>query len=170
MGNFGFLLLSSSAANYLPMWLVLILGSSLGLIGYRVKCLFFICRVSNLSYGAIFFPAMLTGNSICWINTVCYLVIIRNFPLAIGLTVAPVVRVIDAVKTKKAKVAFILIIIITTVTDAFTIMSSMGLASSLLSPFTGAVGMGSMADYGVICGTIWHQVIEYNISSSYGAY
>ncbi|MBA0719946.1 hypothetical protein Golax_007591 [Gossypium laxum] len=181
--------LSGSAANYLPMWLVLILGSSLGLIGYGVQYLFLIGRVSNLSYGAIFFLVMLAGNSICWINTVCYLVIIRNFPLdnqlAIGLTgsyqglsakiytdivdvvypcsnveraraylflssvlpltvsviVAPVVRVINTVKTKREEVAFILILIITTVTGAFAIMGSMGSASSLLSPFTGVVVM-----------------------------
>ncbi|MBA0877602.1 hypothetical protein Goshw_007294 [Gossypium schwendimanii] len=82
--------LSGIAANYLPMWLVLILGSSLGLVGYGVQYLFLIGRVSNLPYGAIFFLAMLAGNSICWINTVCYLVAIRNFPLdgqlVIGLT------------------------------------------------------------------------------------
>ncbi|KAE8700800.1 Major facilitator superfamily protein [Hibiscus syriacus] len=82
--------LSGIAANYLPMWLVLIIGSALGLIGYGVQYLFVIGRVSNLSYGAIFFLTVLAGNSICWINTVCYIVTIRNFPLdrqlAIGLT------------------------------------------------------------------------------------
>ncbi|KAE8656880.1 Major facilitator superfamily protein [Hibiscus syriacus] len=82
--------ISGIAANYLPMWLVLILGSALGLIGYGVQYLFLIGRVSNLSYGAIFFLTVLEGNSICWINTVCYIVTIKNFPLdrqlAIGLT------------------------------------------------------------------------------------
>ncbi|KAJ1412241.1 Nodulin-like [Sesbania bispinosa] len=55
---------SGIAAVYLPLWLVLMIGSTLGLIGY--------------------------GNSICWINTVCYVVTIRNFSsdrqVAVGLT------------------------------------------------------------------------------------
>ncbi|GMI92016.1 hypothetical protein like AT2G30300 [Hibiscus trionum] len=82
--------ISGIAANHLPMWLVLILGSALGLIGYGVQYLFLTGHVSNLSYGAIFFLTVLAGNSICWINTVCYIVTIKNFPLdrqlAIGLT------------------------------------------------------------------------------------
>lgn len=82
--------LSGFAAKYLPIWLVLIIGSALGLIGYGVQYLFLIGHISNLSYELIFFLTILAGNSICWINTVCYLVTIRNFPmdrqLAIGLT------------------------------------------------------------------------------------
>ncbi|XWS71920.1 hypothetical protein CRYUN_Cryun03dG0179900 [Craigia yunnanensis] len=82
--------LSGIAAEYLPIWLVLIIGSALGLIGYGVQYLFLIGRISNLSYGLIFFHTILAGNSICWINTVCYIVTIRNFPLerqlATGLT------------------------------------------------------------------------------------
>ncbi|KAK6234550.1 Nodulin-like - like 10 [Theobroma cacao] len=82
--------LSGIAAKYLPIWLVLILGSAVGLIGYGLQYLFLIGRISNLPYGLIFFLTILAGNSICWINTVSYLVIIRNFPLdrqlAIGLT------------------------------------------------------------------------------------
>ncbi|OMP02360.1 Nodulin-like protein [Corchorus olitorius] len=82
--------LSGIAADYLPLWLVLIFGSSLGLIGYGIQYLFLIGYISNLSYGLIFFLTILAGNSICWINTVCYLVTIKNFPqdrqLAIGLT------------------------------------------------------------------------------------
>ncbi|KAK8581404.1 hypothetical protein V6N13_144430 [Hibiscus sabdariffa] len=184
--------LSGIAANYLPMWLVLILGSALGLIGYGVQYLFLIGRVSNLSYGAIFFLTVLAGNSICWINTVCYIVTIRNFPLdrqlAIGLTgsylglsakiytdivdavfpysameraraylilssvlpftvsvvSAPVVRVINAIKTDRAKAEFILILVITTATGAFAVVGSLGSSSSRLPPLTSAVGMAAL--------------------------
>ncbi|XVF05829.1 hypothetical protein REPUB_Repub05bG0206900 [Reevesia pubescens] len=180
--------LSGIAAKYLPLWLVLIVGSALGLIGYGVQYLFLIGRISNLSYGLIFFLTILAGNSICWINTVCYIVTIRNFPLerqlAIGLTgsylglsakiytnivdvvfpfspvkraraylffssvlpftvsviAAPVVRVINVGKAKRAKAAFVLILVITTATGVFAVMSSLA-ASSWLSPFTSAVGM-----------------------------
>ncbi|XP_022732242.1 protein NUCLEAR FUSION DEFECTIVE 4 [Durio zibethinus] len=181
--------LSGFAAKYLPIWLVLILGSALGLIGYGVPYLFLIGRISNLSYRLVFFLTILAGNSICWINTVCYLVTIRNFPLdrqlAIGLTgsylglsakiytvivnvvfasspdnraraylflssvlpftisviSAPVVRVINVGKSKRAKAAFISILVITTATGVFAVMGSLGSASSWLSPFTSAVGM-----------------------------
>ncbi|MFQ6638912.1 hypothetical protein Gotur_015781, partial [Gossypium turneri] len=70
-----------------------------------------------------------------------YLFLSSVLPLTVSVIVAPVVRVINTVKTKREEVAFILILIITTVTGAFAIMGSMGSASSLLSPFTGAVGM-----------------------------
>ncbi|GMI81899.1 hypothetical protein like AT2G30300 [Hibiscus trionum] len=184
--------LSGIAANCLPMWLVLILGSALGLIGYGLQYLFLIGRVSNLSYGAIFFLTVLAGNSICWINTVCYIVTIRNFPLdrqlAIGLTgsylglsakiytdivdvvfpysameraraylilssvlpftvsvvSAPVIRVINAIKTDRPKAAFIVILVITTATGVFAVVGSLGSASSNLSPLTSAVGMAAL--------------------------
>ncbi|KAK8551035.1 hypothetical protein V6N13_119528 [Hibiscus sabdariffa] len=184
--------ISGIAANHLPMWLVLILGSALGLIGYGVQYLFLTGHVSNLSYGAIFFLTVLAGNSICWINTVCYIVTIKNFPLdrqlAIGLTgsylglsakiytdivdvvfpysamerakaylilssvlpfavstvSAPVVKVINVVKTNRAKAAFILILVITTATGAFAVLGSLGSASRSLSPLTSAAGMAAL--------------------------
>ncbi|XP_040993786.1 protein NUCLEAR FUSION DEFECTIVE 4-like [Juglans microcarpa x Juglans regia] len=81
--------LSGIAVVYLPLWLVLIIGSSLGLLGYGLQYLFLSNQIS-LSYGHIFVLTVVAGNSICWINTVCYVVAIRNFPsdhqLAVGLT------------------------------------------------------------------------------------
>ncbi|GKV09617.1 hypothetical protein SLEP1_g21089 [Rubroshorea leprosula] len=81
---------SGIAAVYLPLWLVLLIGSTLGLVGYGLQYLFLINSISNLSYAHIFFLNILAGNSICWINTVSYLVSIRNFPLerqvAVGVT------------------------------------------------------------------------------------
>jgi len=85
---FGFL--SGMAALYLPLWLVLLIGSTLGFVGYGLQYLFITHQISSLSYAHIFLLAVLSGNSICWINTVCYVVIIQNFPsdrqVSVGLT------------------------------------------------------------------------------------
>ncbi|CAK8566029.1 unnamed protein product [Lathyrus sativus] len=81
---------SGLAAIYLPLWLVLIIGSFLGLIGYGVQYLFITNQISYLSYWHVFFLTFLAGNSICWINTVSYVVAMRNFlsnrHVAVGLT------------------------------------------------------------------------------------
>jgi hypothetical protein len=85
---FGFL--SGMAALYLPLWLVLLIGSTLGFVGYGLQYLFITHQISSLSYVHIFLLTVLAGNSICWINTVCYVVIIQNFPsdrqVSVGLT------------------------------------------------------------------------------------
>ncbi|GJU17068.1 protein nuclear fusion defective 4 [Tanacetum coccineum] len=86
---FGFV--SGIAAVYLPLWLVLLIGSALGFIGYGVQYLFLVTnKVSSLPYGLVFLLTVLAGNSICWINTVCYVIAIQNFPfdrqLAVGLS------------------------------------------------------------------------------------
>ncbi|XP_009604567.1 protein NUCLEAR FUSION DEFECTIVE 4-like [Nicotiana tabacum] len=81
---------SGIAATYLPLWLVLLIGSTLGLIGYGVQYLFLANHINSLSYWHVFSLTFLAGNSICWINTVCYIVAIQNFPLdrqvAVGLS------------------------------------------------------------------------------------
>ncbi|KAM5548483.1 protein NUCLEAR FUSION DEFECTIVE 4-like [Rosa sericea] len=81
---------SGIAAIYLPLWLVLMIGSLLGLFGYGVQFLFITNQISSPAYWQIFLLTMLAGNSVCWINTVCYVVCIRNFPfhqqVAVGLT------------------------------------------------------------------------------------
>jgi hypothetical protein len=81
---------SGVAAVYLPLWLVLLIGSSLGLLGYGLQYLFVTNQISFLSYGHIFILTVIAGNSICWINTVSYVVAIRNFPsnrqVVVGLT------------------------------------------------------------------------------------
>nr|GMD12335.1 protein NUCLEAR FUSION DEFECTIVE 4 [Ipomoea batatas] len=81
---------SGIAALYLPLWLVLLLGSSLGFVGYGVQYLFLVGKLASLSYWHVFVLTALAGNSICWINTVCYIVAIRNFPsdrqVAVGIS------------------------------------------------------------------------------------
>ncbi|KAL2317401.1 hypothetical protein Fmac_031277 [Flemingia macrophylla] len=85
---FGFF--SGIATVYLPIWLVLMIGSTLGLVGYGVQYLFTTNQISSLSYWHVFLLTVLAGNSICWFNTVCYVITIRNFSshrqVAVGLT------------------------------------------------------------------------------------
>ncbi|KAI7753437.1 hypothetical protein M8C21_007432 [Ambrosia artemisiifolia] len=86
---FGFV--SGIAAVYLPLWIVLLIGSALGFVGYGVQYLFLITnKASSLSYTFVFLLTVLAGNSICWLNTVCYVIAIQNFPfdrqLAVGLS------------------------------------------------------------------------------------
>ncbi|KAL3530955.1 hypothetical protein ACH5RR_010277 [Cinchona calisaya] len=72
---------SGIAAAYLPLWLVLMIGATLGFIGYGVQYLFLTGQIPSLSYWHIFLLTSLAGNSICWINTVSNIIAIQNFPL-----------------------------------------------------------------------------------------
>ncbi|KAI3742574.1 hypothetical protein L1987_60261 [Smallanthus sonchifolius] len=86
---FGFV--SGVVAVYFPLWLVLVIGSALGFIGYGAQYLFLVTnKLSSLPYTIVFLLTVLAGNSICWINTVCYVIVIQNFPfdrqLAVGLS------------------------------------------------------------------------------------
>jgi hypothetical protein len=80
-------LLSGVAAACLPLWVVLLFGSFLGFIGYGLQYLFL---TNHRLYAQIFVFNVIAGNSTCWINTVCYGVIIRNFPshpqIPVGIT------------------------------------------------------------------------------------
>lgn len=71
--------LSGIALQYLPLWLVLLMGATLGLIGYGFQFLFLMNKIGSMPYWAMFLLCALAGNSICWINTVCYVVTIQNF-------------------------------------------------------------------------------------------
>ncbi|KAL7081941.1 hypothetical protein ACP275_14G069800 [Erythranthe tilingii] len=83
--------ISGLAGAHLPLWLVLLIGSFLGLFGYGLQYLFLTNQIiTSLSYWQVFALTVLAGNSVCWINTVCYIIAIRNFPLdrqiAVGLS------------------------------------------------------------------------------------
>ncbi|KAK4419855.1 protein NUCLEAR FUSION defective [Sesamum alatum] len=115
--------ISGIAAAHFPLWLVLLIGSILGLVGYGIQFLFLANRVSSLSYWHIFLLTVLAGNSICWINTVCYIIAIRNFPLDrqiavslstsyVGLSAKLYTNIVDVVAppsaTARAKVFLLL--------------------------------------------------------------
>ncbi|KAL2333046.1 hypothetical protein Fmac_014259 [Flemingia macrophylla] len=110
--------ISGLASIYLPLWFVLMIGSTLGLIGYGVQYLFITNIISSLSYWHVFLLTFLAGNSICWINTVCYLVTIRNFlsdrQLAVGITTSYqglsakiYANIVDAVSPHKKAMTFL---------------------------------------------------------------
>ena len=68
---------SGVAALYVPLWLVAFVGASFGLVGYGVQYLFL--DSAGLRFWHLFLLTALAGNGICWINTVCYLLCIKNF-------------------------------------------------------------------------------------------
>ncbi|KAK1372433.1 Nodulin-like domain-containing protein [Heracleum sosnowskyi] len=82
---------SGLALMYLPLWLVLFLSAFMGFFGYGLQWLV-ITNVISLPYFAVFMLCLLAGCSICWFNTVCFVLCIKNFPtnrpLAISLTVS----------------------------------------------------------------------------------
>lgn len=71
---------SGVTAYHLPLWLVLMIGATIGLVGYGIQFLFLANKIASLAYWQAFFLSMLAGNSVCWINTVCYIAAIRKFP------------------------------------------------------------------------------------------
>ncbi|KAL3729633.1 hypothetical protein ACJRO7_026721 [Eucalyptus globulus] len=66
---------------HLPLWVILLVGVLLGLVGNGIQYLFVASKAASVSYPGMFLLAFLAGNSIRWINTVCYVVAINNFPL-----------------------------------------------------------------------------------------
>ncbi|XP_042381759.1 protein NUCLEAR FUSION DEFECTIVE 4-like isoform X1 [Zingiber officinale] len=80
---------SGLAAIYLPPWSVAATGAALGLLGYGLQ--FLLLDHPKFSYAHIFALTAVAGNGICWINTACYLVCIKNFAadsrrVAVGLS------------------------------------------------------------------------------------
>lgn len=81
---------SGLAATYLHLRFVLLIGAAFSFIGYGVQYLFLANKISHLAYWQVFLLTSLAGNGICWINTVCYLICIRNFffetSVAVGIS------------------------------------------------------------------------------------
>ncbi|KAH0974684.1 hypothetical protein GBA52_016583 [Prunus armeniaca] len=82
---------SGLALMYFPLWVVLFVAAFMGFIGYGIQWLV-IRQIISLPYFLMFLLCLLAGCSICWFNTVCFVLCIRNFPanqpLAISLTVS----------------------------------------------------------------------------------
>lgn len=74
------------AALILPLPAVLAGGSALGLVGYGLQYLSVAGHAPPLPYWQVFALTAVAGNSICWINTVCYAVAIGNFPVGLRQT------------------------------------------------------------------------------------
>ncbi|KAF5455457.1 hypothetical protein F2P56_025030 [Juglans regia] len=73
---FGFL--PGLLADRLPLWLMLLIGSILGFVGYGLS--FLLLKLHIYMYWVFFLSILFASLGISWINTVCNVVIIRNFP------------------------------------------------------------------------------------------
>ncbi|XP_024032308.1 protein NUCLEAR FUSION DEFECTIVE 4 isoform X2 [Morus notabilis] len=82
---------SGLALMYFPLYVVLFMAAFMGFLGYGIQWLV-ITQLISLPYFLVFLLCLLAGCSICWFNTVCFVLCIRNFPsnqpLAISLTVS----------------------------------------------------------------------------------
>ncbi|KAK9276218.1 hypothetical protein L1049_005749 [Liquidambar formosana] len=82
---------SGLALMYFPLSVVMFMAAAMGLLGYGLQWLV-IRNIIFLPYFLVFLLCLLAGCSICWFNTVCFVLCIRNFPanrpLAISLTVS----------------------------------------------------------------------------------
>ncbi|EOA16319.1 hypothetical protein CARUB_v10004470mg [Capsella rubella] len=82
---------SGLALMYFPLWTVLFAAAFMGFVGYGVQWLV-ITHFLSLPYIMVFLCCLLAGLSICWFNTVCFVLCISNFPanrsLALSLTVS----------------------------------------------------------------------------------
>ncbi|KAK4268070.1 hypothetical protein QN277_024775 [Acacia crassicarpa] len=76
---------------YLPLWIVTFISAFLGVVGYGLQWLL-IQKIISLPYVLIFLSCLVAGCSICWFNTVCYVLCIKNFtssiPLALSLSIS----------------------------------------------------------------------------------
>ncbi|KAI9185500.1 hypothetical protein LWI28_007942 [Acer negundo] len=75
----------------LPVWVVMFIATFMGLVGYGLQWLV-IQKLIVLPYFLVFLLCLLAGCSICWFNTVCYVLCIRNFQtnraFALSLTIS----------------------------------------------------------------------------------
>ncbi|KAL0008313.1 hypothetical protein SO802_009815 [Lithocarpus litseifolius] len=82
---------SGVSLMYLPLWVVMFMAATMGLFGYGLQWLV-IQRIITLPYFLVFLLSLMAGCGICWFNTVCYVLCIRNFPvnrsLALSLTIS----------------------------------------------------------------------------------
>ncbi|MCD9643139.1 hypothetical protein HAX54_030316 [Datura stramonium] len=70
---------SGVSLMYFPLWVVLLIAAFTGLVGYGLQWLL-IQRIIVLPYFMVFLLCVLAGCSICWFNTVCYVLCIKHFP------------------------------------------------------------------------------------------
>uniref|UniRef100_A0A0D9XW10 Uncharacterized protein n=1 Tax=Leersia perrieri TaxID=77586 RepID=A0A0D9XW10_9ORYZ len=83
---------SGLALLYLPLPGVLLLSAAMGLAAYALQYAL-ILHLLHLPYPLVFLICLLAGCSICWFNTVCFVLCIRNFssknrPLALSLSIS----------------------------------------------------------------------------------
>ncbi|GMN48707.1 hypothetical protein TIFTF001_017872 [Ficus carica] len=72
-------LLAGLASDVLPTWLILLIGSLEGLVGYGAQWLVVSQRIKPLSYWQMCVFLCMGGNSTTWMNTAVLVTCIRNF-------------------------------------------------------------------------------------------
>ncbi|XP_028806300.1 protein NUCLEAR FUSION DEFECTIVE 4-like [Neltuma alba] len=76
---------------YLPLWIITLISAFLGVVGNGLQWLV-IQKIISLPYVLVFLSCLAAGCSICWFNTVCYVICIKNFtssiPLALSLSIS----------------------------------------------------------------------------------
>lgn len=70
---------ATSASDYLPPWMILLIGLVFGSVGYGVQYFCITYQFTFLSFWQTLLLNFLAGNSICWINSYCDLVVFRVF-------------------------------------------------------------------------------------------
>ncbi|XP_020240301.1 protein NUCLEAR FUSION DEFECTIVE 4 [Cajanus cajan] len=70
---------SGLSLMFFPLWVVMFMAAFLGLVGYGFQWLL-IHRFISLPYALVFFLCLIAGCSICWFNTICYVLCIKHFP------------------------------------------------------------------------------------------
>ncbi|KAL6530823.1 hypothetical protein OROGR_014683 [Orobanche gracilis] len=78
---------SGLALMWLPLWAVLFAAAVMGLVGYGAQWLV-LTNVVALPYFVVFLLCLLAGISICWFNTVCFVLCIKNFPSTVPLSLS----------------------------------------------------------------------------------
>ncbi|KAI3845550.1 hypothetical protein MKX03_019699 [Papaver bracteatum] len=78
---------SGLALLYFPLWFVLFLAASMGFIGYGFQWLL-LQNLISLPHFMVFLLCLLSGCSICWFNTVCFVLCNQNFPTSRALALS----------------------------------------------------------------------------------
>ncbi|MED6195976.1 hypothetical protein PIB30_042930 [Stylosanthes scabra] len=82
---------SAFALIYFPLPAIMFMAAAMGFVGYGLQWLL-LQGFINLPYFLVFVLSLLGGCSICWFNTVCFVLCITTFPLnrslALSLTVS----------------------------------------------------------------------------------
>ncbi|XP_057842756.1 protein NUCLEAR FUSION DEFECTIVE 4 [Cryptomeria japonica] len=81
--------ISGYAMRRMPLWSVLLTATSMGLVGYGLQWFIITERLSS-NYWQVYLLCLLAGNSICWFNTIGFVLCIQNFAtrkaMALGIS------------------------------------------------------------------------------------
>ncbi|XP_022858894.1 protein NUCLEAR FUSION DEFECTIVE 4-like isoform X2 [Olea europaea var. sylvestris] len=129
---------SGLALMYLPLWMVMFLAAAMGLIGYGVQWLV-IRNLIALPYFVVFLLCLLAGCSICWFNTVCFVLCIKNFPAVIPILLQPPVDPLSPDAVKREQLTFLKLNLLAVITGLYLLFLHSSNASTARFLFAGAI-------------------------------